>query len=73
MTDLVFGKRYRVDDPEIKYIIDLNDLVFSGIGSSDVVNICPWLSVFPLKYIFNLKRLLEMRNQFYSKGILGSY
>ena len=70
MTDLVFGKRYKVDDPEIKYIIDFNGLVFSGLAACDVVNIYPWLSVFPLQGIFNLKKGLKMRNQFYRKEYL---
>ena len=71
MTDLVFGKRYKVEDPEIKYIIDFNGLVFSGLAASDVVNICPWLSILPLKGISNLKKGLEMRDQFYRKEYLA--
>ena len=69
-TDLVFGKRYKVEDPEIKHIIDFNSLVFGGLAACDAVNIFPWLSVFPLKGITNLKKGLEMRDQFYRKEYL---
>lgn len=66
---LTFGKRYQRNDDEFKVLIKSQKLIVEGLGASDAVAFLPWLRIFPLKGLANLKKGILFRDVFLNKNV----
>ncbi|XP_063043463.1 steroid 17-alpha-hydroxylase/17,20 lyase [Engraulis encrasicolus] len=59
---LVFSGNYRPGDPELQEVMDYNDGIVQTIARGDLVDIFPWLRVFPNKDLKKLKACVKVRD-----------
>ncbi|XP_036407749.1 steroid 17-alpha-hydroxylase/17,20 lyase [Megalops cyprinoides] len=60
---LVFSSTYQPHDPELKVVMEYNDGIVQTIARGGLVDIFPWLKVFPNKDIKRLKECISVRDK----------
>ncbi|XP_055044674.2 cytochrome P450 17A2 isoform X1 [Misgurnus anguillicaudatus] len=67
---LVFNSSYKPNDPELLKVMDYNDGIIQTIARGGLVDIFPWLRIFPNKDLAKLKQCVSVRDQLLSKKLL---
>ncbi|KAG1926380.1 steroid 17-alpha-hydroxylase/17,20 lyase-like [Pimephales promelas] len=60
---LVFSSSYQPDDPELLKVMDYNEGIVQTIARGGLVDIFPWLRIFPNKDLKKLKECVSVRDQ----------
>lgn len=60
---LVLGSRYELDDPEFSRLDQISHEIMVMLGSGSVVDVFPWLRVFPFKSITRFKENLKEKDE----------
>ncbi|KAM9445558.1 cytochrome P450 17A2 [Clarias gariepinus] len=60
---LVFGSTYDPHDPELQQVIDYNDGIVQTIARGNLVDIFPWLQIFPNKDLARLRECVYIRDK----------
>ncbi|XP_008577969.1 PREDICTED: steroid 17-alpha-hydroxylase/17,20 lyase [Galeopterus variegatus] len=60
---ICFNTSYKNGDPVLKTIQDYNEGILDIVGLQNLVDIFPWLQIFPNKALEMLKNYVEMRNK----------
>ena len=63
---LVFGARYELNDPEFSRFLKMTSGIAKMVASGSVVDVFPWLRIFPFKSIQTLKECCKERD-----GMIG--
>ncbi|XP_076840200.1 cytochrome P450 17A2 [Brachyhypopomus gauderio] len=66
---LVFNSSYRPHDPELQQVMDYNDGIVQTIARGGLVDIFPWLQIFPNKDLAKLKECVCIRDKLLSKKL----
>ncbi|KAI4888235.1 hypothetical protein NFI96_027965, partial [Prochilodus magdalenae] len=66
---LVFSSSYRPHDPELQQVMDYNDGIVQTIARGGLVDIFPWLQMFPSKDLAKLKECISIRDKLLSKKL----
>ncbi|XP_075390458.1 steroid 17-alpha-hydroxylase/17,20 lyase [Tenrec ecaudatus] len=69
---ICFNSSYKCDDPDLKIIHDYNQGILDTLGSGGLVDIFPWLTIFPNKPLEIMKNAVKLRNELL-KRILEKY
>ena len=64
---LVFGARYELDDPEFSRFLKMTSGLMTMVESGNVVDVFPWLRIFPFKSIQTLKECCKERDEMIGK------
>ncbi|XP_007938214.1 steroid 17-alpha-hydroxylase/17,20 lyase [Orycteropus afer afer] len=67
-----FNSSYKYDDPDLKIIHDYNKGILDNLGSGGLVDIFPWLKIFPNKPLEVMKNAVKLRNELLNR-ILEKY
>lgn len=67
---LVFSSSYQPSDPELQTVIQYNDGIVQTIARGGLVDIFPWLRIFPNKDLKRLKECVSIRDQLLHKKLL---
>ena len=60
-----FNTKYKVDDPELQYIIDYVNKLFIALGAGEPLGVLPWLRFFPdSENIKTLKEGIRLRDAY---------
>ncbi|KAG9347049.1 hypothetical protein JZ751_005976 [Albula glossodonta] len=73
---LVFSSTYQPHDPELKVVMDYNDGIVQTIARGGLVDIFPWLKIFPNKDLKRLKECIRVRDDLLNRKLeehKGSY
>ncbi|KAK3519400.1 hypothetical protein QTP70_027523 [Hemibagrus guttatus] len=60
---LVFGSTYDPHDPELQQVIDYNDGIVQTIARGSLVDIFPWLQIFPNNDLARLRECVQIRDK----------
>ncbi|TSL61173.1 Steroid 17-alpha-hydroxylase/17,20 lyase [Bagarius yarrelli] len=60
---LVFGSTYDPQDPELQQVIDYNDGIVQTIARGSLVDIFPWLQIFPNNDLARLRQCVRIRDE----------
>ncbi|XP_047663451.1 steroid 17-alpha-hydroxylase/17,20 lyase isoform X2 [Tachysurus fulvidraco] len=60
---LVFGSSYEPHDPELQQVIDYNDGIVRTIARGSLVDIFPWLQIFPNSDLTRLRDCVQIRDK----------
>ncbi|XP_066526581.1 cytochrome P450 17A2 [Hoplias malabaricus] len=66
---LVFSSSYRLHDPELQQVMDYNDGIVQTIARGSLLDIFPWLQIFPNKDLAKLKECISIRDKMLSKKL----
>uniref|UniRef100_A0A8C9TR49 Cytochrome P450, family 17, subfamily A, polypeptide 2 n=1 Tax=Scleropages formosus TaxID=113540 RepID=A0A8C9TR49_SCLFO len=66
---LVFGSTYQPHDPEFHSVMEYNSGIVQTIARGNVVDIFPWLKIFPNKDLKKLKECIRVRDELLSKKL----
>ncbi|XP_056588368.1 steroid 17-alpha-hydroxylase/17,20 lyase isoform X1 [Triplophysa dalaica] len=67
---LVFNSSYQPNDPELLKVLDYNDGIVQTIIRGGLVDIFPWLKIFPNKDLSKLKQCVCVRDRLLHKKLL---
>ncbi|XP_076982001.1 steroid 17-alpha-hydroxylase/17,20 lyase [Tamandua tetradactyla] len=67
-----FNSSYKYGDHEVKIIHDYNKGILDTLGRDELVDIFPWLMIFPSKTLGLMKKCVNIRNELLNK-ILQKY
>ncbi|KTF88450.1 hypothetical protein cypCar_00041718 [Cyprinus carpio] len=67
---LVFSSSYQRNDPEFLTVMDYNDGIVQTIARGGLVDIFPWLRIFPNKDLKKLKQCVSVRDQLLHRKLL---
>ncbi|KAM9618566.1 steroid 17-alpha-hydroxylase/17,20 lyase [Trichechus inunguis] len=67
-----FNSSYKYDDPDLKIIQSYNKSILESLGTGGLVDVFPWLKVFPNKSLEMMKNAVKVRNDLLKK-ILKKY
>ncbi|XP_006831538.1 PREDICTED: steroid 17-alpha-hydroxylase/17,20 lyase-like [Chrysochloris asiatica] len=67
-----FNFSYKHDDPDLKIIHDYNKSILDTLGSGGLVDIFPWMKIFPNKPLEIMRNAVKLRNELLKK-ILAKY
>nr|AAT01120.1 cytochrome P450c17 [Chelydra serpentina] len=67
VCSLCFGSWYRRGDPEFEAMLKYSQGIVDTVAKESLVDIFPWLQVFPNKDLALLKRCVEVRDQLLQK------
>ncbi|XP_051956807.1 steroid 17-alpha-hydroxylase/17,20 lyase [Xyrauchen texanus] len=67
---LVFSSSYQPNDPELLKVMDYNDGIVQTIARGGLVDIFPWLRMFPNKDLKKLKHCVTVRDQLLNHKLL---
>ncbi|XP_051515219.1 steroid 17-alpha-hydroxylase/17,20 lyase [Myxocyprinus asiaticus] len=70
VCQLVFSSSYQPNDPELLKVMDYNDGIVQTIARGGLVDVFPWLRIFPNKDLNKLKQCVAVRDQLLSKKLL---
>ncbi|MBN3275624.1 CP17A lyase, partial [Polyodon spathula] len=60
---LVFNSKYQPGDSELQRVIDYNNSIVETIARGSLVDIFPWLKVFPNKDLKKLNKCIQVRDE----------
>ncbi|ROL01460.1 Steroid 17-alpha-hydroxylase/17,20 lyase [Anabarilius grahami] len=66
---LVFSSSYQPNDPELLKVMDYNDGIVQTIARGGLVDVFPWLRIFPNKDLKKLKECVCVRDQLLRKKL----
>ncbi|XP_035282251.1 steroid 17-alpha-hydroxylase/17,20 lyase isoform X2 [Anguilla anguilla] len=66
---LVFGSTYQPHDPELKVVMDYNTGIVQTIARGNLVDIFPWLRIFPNKDLKRLKECITVRDELLNRKL----
>ncbi|KAJ8382989.1 hypothetical protein SKAU_G00037670 [Synaphobranchus kaupii] len=66
---LVFGSTYQPHDPELKAVMDYNTGIVQTIARGGLVDIFPWLRIFPNKDLKRLKECIKVRDELLNRKL----
>uniref|UniRef100_A0A3B1KB66 Cytochrome P450, family 17, subfamily A, polypeptide 2 n=1 Tax=Astyanax mexicanus TaxID=7994 RepID=A0A3B1KB66_ASTMX len=66
---LVFNSSYRPHDPELQQVMDYNDGIVQTIARGGLVDIFPWLQIFPNKDLAKLRECVSIRDKLLTKKL----
>ncbi|XP_061109233.1 steroid 17-alpha-hydroxylase/17,20 lyase [Conger conger] len=66
---LVFGSTYQPHDPELKVVMDYNTGIVQTVAKGGLVDIFPWLRIFPNKDLTRLKECIKLRDQLLNRKL----
>nr|AJQ25352.1 cytochrome P450 family 17 polypeptide 2 [Anguilla japonica] len=66
---LVFGSTYQPHDPELKVVMDYNTGIVQTIARGSLVDIFPWLRIFPNKDLKRLKECITVRDELLNRKL----
>ncbi|XP_072875404.1 steroid 17-alpha-hydroxylase/17,20 lyase isoform X1 [Chlorocebus sabaeus] len=64
---ICFNISYKNGDPELKIVHNYNEGIIDSLGKESLVDLFPWLKVFPNKTLEKLKRHVKTRNDLLTK------
>ena len=64
---IMFGLRYKLDDPEFLKAIEIPKAIFAMLGSGSIVDVFPWLKFFPFKSVQRFKKICEERDDLFGR------
>ncbi|XP_051735258.1 steroid 17-alpha-hydroxylase/17,20 lyase isoform X3 [Ctenopharyngodon idella] len=67
---LVFSSSYQPNDPELLKVMDYNVGIVQTIARGGLVDVFPWLRIFPNKDLKKLKECVSVRDQLLRKKLL---
>ncbi|XP_026102999.1 steroid 17-alpha-hydroxylase/17,20 lyase-like [Carassius auratus] len=67
---LVFNSSYQRNDPELLTVMDYNDGIVQTIARGGLIDIFPWLRIFPNKDLKKLKQCVSVRDQLLHRKLL---
>ncbi|EMP37605.1 Steroid 17-alpha-hydroxylase/17,20 lyase [Chelonia mydas] len=67
VCSLCFNSCYRRGDPEFEAMLQYNEGIVNTVGQKSLVDIFPWLQVFPNKDLALLRSCIEVRDQLLQK------
>ena len=69
ICSILFGARYKVDDPEFLDLVRHGSLIAEGLNNASAVALIPWLRYFPSEGIEKLKQGVAIRDAILSKKL----
>ena len=69
ICSIIFGNRYRIDDPEFLDIVRHGKLITQGMDNASAVAFIPWLRFFPNEGISKLKEGVAIRDAILSRKL----
>ncbi|XP_067117298.1 cytochrome P450 17A2 [Osmerus mordax] len=66
---LVFSSTYRHDDPELTQVMEYNDGIVETIARGGLVDIYPWLRIFPSRALRKLKQCISVRDRLLNRKL----
>lgn len=66
---IIFGERYKIDDPEFLAVVRQARLIAEGFDNSSAVAFIPWLRFFPNKGLSKLKQGVAIRDAILSEKL----
>ncbi|KAJ8403546.1 hypothetical protein AAFF_G00348720 [Aldrovandia affinis] len=69
VCSLVFGSTYQHHDPELKVVMEYNDGIVQTIARGGLVDIFPWLKIFPNKDLTRLKECIRVRDKLLNRKL----
>ncbi|XP_045424448.1 steroid 17-alpha-hydroxylase/17,20 lyase [Lemur catta] len=69
---ICFNNSYKYGDPELTVIQEYNEGILENLGNGSLIDIFPWLQIFPNKSLEMLRKCVKARNDLLN-GIMEKY